>query len=515
MKNRLAKEMLSGRRFTGLILVVLLVLSNFGQIYVEAAKIKSSAFFGLNGSANNNFNFASSRYGVIAPFAPSPGTDGLIPEDLDELDNHYVYVFDTKKPKSEPIAADLQNCYYPSQVYFDEKRSNVLVRGLEYRESPGIEPQIGDVLVQVGLNLENDKKPYFDNVSVTPIPIDPPTYGYDPSAPNGFFTAYDDNLILVTNGESIFVINRSEGYRYPIHFLGDQITYLGYDDSARLLLVGLSRIEEGEKGNCEYFSEIRFYELERNGVINLKVQMTGDEFSNGTGLLPGSEVVVSRSEVVSDKVSSFHAYLSASDGSLWSVDFTDTSVTGFGHRIDISKIADIPELNEGVCSMFPSARSLKYDPETRLLTIVRKGPSVRIMRPSFVRSRPKGIMRPSFVEVRGDATLVSVAFDKKGNFVSYRAFADEFVGKGALSNLLTLDGLLYLSTYDGDIFSINNRARGGPALARVGKLGQRISHISRWGEESAFVGISSFEADSEGHVSMTGSLVLVKAEDLN
>jgi len=499
-------------RLLSLLVIITVVLAGLGLSGIKGVKSKSRAFFGLHGEASNNFDFASSRYGVVAPFAPSPDGNGFIPEELDQMDNHFVYIFDTKKPKNDPIAADLKYCYYPSQAYFDEKRNVVLVRGIEYVEPQGQDPYIGDVLIHLGLNLETETKPYFEDSTVTPLRIERPTYGYDGEAPNSFHLGYDGNIVVLTNGEAIITINRSEGYHYPVYFTGQKITYLDYNDSARLITVGLSKVETLENGSCSYSSELRFYELESTGVINLKVRLRQEEFPKDVGVLPGTQVVFSNYEVVNDRVQSFRAYFPSSDGSVWSVDFQDgASTSGLGDVVKFTALGFIPEIGESECEQHPSPRSLVYDSANRTLTIIKRGPSQKIIRPSFVR-KPRGIIRPSFVGVRSDPAIAIIQFDKRGNWAGYKVFKRDFEGKGGLSNILLGDELSYIATYDGDLFSLDLRTGTEGILTKLGRLTSRVSYISQGSEDGVFVGIISFEMNADGQVTGLGSLVIGKPQ---
>lgn len=505
MKGKLSNRLSIMGRLVCLALVIFIVLGGMVSANVKGTKSKSRAFFGLHGDANNNFDFASSRYGVVAPFAPSPDENGIIPESLDMMDNHFVYLFDTQKPKSEPIAADLRYCYYPSQVYFDEGRSVVLARGVEYVEPEGGQPYIGDILVHMKLNLETDRKPYFEDTSLAPIRIEASAHGYDGDSPNNFFLAHNDNIVVLTNGEAIITINRAEGYQYPVYFTGKKITHLDYDDSSRLVTVGLSEIAELEDGSCDYSSEVRYYELESSGVINLKVRLTEDQFPEGTGVMPGTQSVVSGSEVAGNKVLSFRAYIPSSDGSLWSVNFVDSAASGSADAVKFLMLGHIPELAEKECGEYPSPRLLTYDSSQRSLTIVKRGSSRRIIRPSLASRRPRGIIRPSLLEVRADPAVVIVQFDKKGNLASYKVFREEFEGKGGLSNLVTESGISYIATYSGDLFALSPDT----VLTKAGNLGPRVSYISKAGD-GAFVGVSSFELDGDGRFLSLGSLITGK-----
>src|SRR5262249_7147464 len=107
------------RKWSILLMVAVLVMA----IVVPAYSISSEPAFqitsinipGLAGT-ENNFQFAYERFALLAPYAQSQ----TVTEDtrLADLDNHYLYVIDSKKLKN-PLRADLGNCYYPTRAYFE------------------------------------------------------------------------------------------------------------------------------------------------------------------------------------------------------------------------------------------------------------------------------------------------------------------------------------------------------------------------------------------------------------
>ena len=114
---------------------------------------------GVHGATNNTVH-AFDRYVIVAPFAPTGDIgDG---SDLSKFDNHYLYLFDTKKPENGPRLADLKVCYFPTKVKFDPNTGNVFVRGTEFIDVGGGQFEAREVLVHAHLNLESDGKPAFD-----------------------------------------------------------------------------------------------------------------------------------------------------------------------------------------------------------------------------------------------------------------------------------------------------------------------------------------------------------------
>src|ERR1044071_10100104 len=58
-------------------------------------KVSEVPLSGVNGESNN-IAFAFDRYALVAPYAPSKTVDEN--SDISELDNHFIYLVDTKKP---------------------------------------------------------------------------------------------------------------------------------------------------------------------------------------------------------------------------------------------------------------------------------------------------------------------------------------------------------------------------------------------------------------------------------
>ena len=91
------------------------------------------------------------------------------------LDNHFLYLFDTKKPFASPVSISLQTLssgktvFYPTKVLFDPNSQIVYVRGTRFVETSdgfnGLE-----VLAYTRLNLDDNNKPVFNStVSVIDI----------------------------------------------------------------------------------------------------------------------------------------------------------------------------------------------------------------------------------------------------------------------------------------------------------------------------------------------------------
>src|SRR5689334_9599934 len=86
-----------------LLLVLGLTIPSYSLVNESGFKAE---FFELDGiTANNNLAFATDRYVLTAPYAPSkPITDETT---LEELDNKSLYILDTKRADKAPYVVDL------------------------------------------------------------------------------------------------------------------------------------------------------------------------------------------------------------------------------------------------------------------------------------------------------------------------------------------------------------------------------------------------------------------------
>ncbi|HET9532896.1 MAG TPA: hypothetical protein VFQ92_21255, partial [Blastocatellia bacterium] len=167
-----------------LVFAAFLVTPYYSGHTESVSKIQSVEMPGLTGAANNVI-YIDDRYVLAAPYAPSnieaeEPEDGL---DLEKLDNHYLYLIDTKKPNNKLNPADLKTCYFPSRVLYDAATRTVFVRGTEFYKNESGEDASREVIVHVHLNLDTDGKPYFEPDAPVPIPIEGHKTSFSEDAP--------------------------------------------------------------------------------------------------------------------------------------------------------------------------------------------------------------------------------------------------------------------------------------------------------------------------------------------
>ena len=155
-----------------LALIGMLGMPSASSLASSTWKVSEVTLPGVNGESNN-VAFAFDRYVLVAPYAPSkPIAEDA---DLSALDNHFLYLFDTKKPFANPISISLQTLssgktvFYPTKVLFDAKSQIVYVRGTRFIETAdGFDGR--EVLAYTRLNLDDNNKPIFNStVSVVDI----------------------------------------------------------------------------------------------------------------------------------------------------------------------------------------------------------------------------------------------------------------------------------------------------------------------------------------------------------
>src|SRR6266851_4815048 len=175
---------------------------------------------GVTGVTNNTI-LAYGKYVLIAPFWPSTGIaengDLVVPL----LDNDSLYMIDTKKPDASPIRKKLtswdlklgasKTVYFPSRIAFDPNTNNLYVRGTRFEENEGEVTAI-DVIAYVRLALDEKGRVDFDSNVVT---IDIEGVGSSPytgEAPLDFAFSGNGDLMVFTNGASVFSFTLAEGY---------------------------------------------------------------------------------------------------------------------------------------------------------------------------------------------------------------------------------------------------------------------------------------------------------------
>src|SRR5262249_29471085 len=274
-KRRLFKGIQSMR----IVVVVLILLLVYGTVSysLRAASSLPSYSVPLGGvtGATNNTVLAFGRFILVAPFWPSKGVADNGDLDIDQLDNNVLYVLDTKKPNSDPLAKVLtawdsklsfsKTVYFPTRLVFDPASNNVYVRGTRFEEIDGDVKPI-DVIAYVRLNLDDNGKPVFDT-TVVPIDIQGVGAKYTGNAPLDFAFGAKGELMVFTNGASIFSYNLDHGYLYGVGIVpeseyseDDSISFLDVDPETNVVSVCWNR-KQGKDNVVNITSEISFYRL--------------------------------------------------------------------------------------------------------------------------------------------------------------------------------------------------------------------------------------------------------------
>src|SRR2546426_9265334 len=132
-----------------LLAVLLTLVLAYGAIsYSPHASTNSVYSVDLGGitGATNNTTLAFGRFVLAAPFWPSQGVASNGDLDPTQLDNHFLYLIDTKKTSTlvrkdlTPVSSKAEeggSVYFPSKVIFDSDSSNVYVRGTRFIQRDG------------------------------------------------------------------------------------------------------------------------------------------------------------------------------------------------------------------------------------------------------------------------------------------------------------------------------------------------------------------------------------------
>lgn len=498
-----------------IIVVFLALLLAYGAVsYAPRAATSlptySIPLAGVTGTTNNTV-LAFDRFVLVAPFWPSKGVAENGELDLQQLDNSFIYVIDTKKPNSTPIAKELtardsklgvsKTVYFPSKVVFDPQSSNVYVRGTRFEEKDGEEIAI-DVIAYVHLNLDDNGKPVFDS-TVVPIDIQGVTTPYTGEAPLDFAFSSNGSLMVFTNGASVFSYNLDHGYLYGVgivpeseYNVNDSISFLDVDPATNIVTVFWNHKTVSKENLSSVSSEISFYKLGEDGTFALLKRAYSDQLPEGASVTNGSNVAI-----VSDGDSQI-ALFATSDGSLCSIDLRDDDVSA-----TVKRMYTFPELAQ-TSPDDSNPLLIQYDSARRLIGIVKPGFTVQISRP--LNGRRARISRP--LNIASAAPVLAVAkLNKKGKVGSTTAFTQDFANEGGLSNLVRLqDSQWLIATYLGNLYSVDIASDlEDSTLGLVGQLGSNVSRIDYYAERSSVVAINSFTIGEDGlAVESPGALVL-------
>ena len=464
-------------------------------------KIDNITLPGAYGVTNNTV-FVFDRYAIVAPFGPSGdiGDGG----DLSKLDNNLIYLFDTKRPDSSPKIGNLNNCYFPTKIYYDAGTETVFVRGTEYVQVVPSQYESREVLVHIRLNLDATGKPAFDPDGAVPIRIKGRDSDYTEDAPIDFALGHGGNILVFTNGSLIFTYDVLKGDFYPVVIdLNPEnvISYLDIDES-NTLTVATSRRIEGREGEVKYTSDLYFYNLGKEGAVNLIRHLSPESFGEGIFLSAGSNAVVSWDP---NTGAVEYGYFMTNDGSLCQVDLKNRDA-----RSVIERIALLPEFAQSGDAE-PGPVSVKFDRAKKLVTIVKQGGFSKIRRPTFV-ERSGRIRRPTFTQFDSPAVIGLVQLSKKNRVVGQRVFDKLFGKEYRISNLVSGQGAVGLvSTYSGLVFAVDSSVSLDRASVNfIGELGPRIDYIAYNPSRQSLMAISSYRLDEENQTLTPGSVLFAK-----
>ncbi|HYP28635.1 MAG TPA: hypothetical protein VE262_18130 [Blastocatellia bacterium] len=491
-----------------------LVISGEGA---QPMKIDSVELCGLTGSVNN-MAFVYERYVIVAPYAPKT----LVTDEstLEEFDNHYLYLIDTKRPDLGIQKTDLK-CYYPTRLIYDAGAGVAFVRGTRYEQVGGKYEPV-EVISHVRINLDDNGKPTFGNAITFDVK------GIDSDRANDALPdlglSKRGNVLVFGNGATVYTFTLNEGYIYNVSLLSaaeysqdNSISYLDVDEATNTLVAVVNRRERKEDGGVKEYSTLRFYSLRDDGTIDLKKKIEPDKFPAGTALTAGSNVVIvpGPPDPSTGYESINSAYFVTNDGSLYVADLTEgNSLAADPFDAPLRQLDTIPELAQSDPEN-ASARILKYDAQKKILTIVKRGNISQIRRPFYGRpGRPGNIRRPFYARVAESPAVVFAQFGKKNSKLSgVKVFTDEFEEGDGLSTLAIGPGAApSFATYSGRLYSVNLPDNvSGATLDNVGQIGERIDNLAFSPQRNSYVSINSFRANEEGtEIEQPGVLSVAK-----
>ena len=504
-----------------ILIVLLALLLTYGTVTYSLRAANPIQVYAINlggvTGATNNTVLAYGRYILIAPFWPSGGVSANGDLDLTQLDNRFLYVIDTKKPNTDPLKKDLtsavsqkgiaETIYFPTKVLFDAASSTVYVRGTRFEETDdGVTPI--DVIAYVHMNLDDKGKPVFDT-NIVPIDIKGVSGGYASDAPQYFALGANGNLMVFTNGASIFSYDLNQGYlnELPIvlskeYSADDTISFLDVDQATNIVSVCWNRKVVNADGDSSVSSELSFYQLGNGGTFSPVKHVSPDQFPNATALSGGSNIAI-----VSDNDSQFAVFMTT-DGSLCSVDLqSDGVVASVKQLYTFSALAQPDAVNA-------SRLLVQYDSSTRTIGTVSPGFVIQISRP--INGKKGRISRPINI-TSANPVLAMAKLSKKNKVASVNVFTQDFESEGGLSNFVSWQGSQWLiSTYSGKLFSA-----GIPSdlqdskLEYVGPIGSRVERIDYYGDRNSIVAIESFTLEDDGlQLASPGSVVVGQVLDL-
>ncbi|MEK6410890.1 MAG: hypothetical protein AABN34_28540 [Acidobacteriota bacterium] len=506
-----------------IVVVFLALLLAYGAVsyspQASSTNVYSVDLGGVTGATNNTI-LAFGRYVVIAPFWPSKGLAENGDLDVSQLDNHSLYVIDTKKPDAPPLSKKITSSrdsepgapntvYFPTRVLFDPPSSTVYVRGTRFEEKDGEVTPI-DVIAYVHFSLDEAGKPVLDSNVVT-FDIPGVSTEHTSEAPLDFALNGNGDTLVFTNGASLFSYNLAQGYLYSVAIVqpdaygpDDSISFLNVDAATNVVSVCQNRRSVGEDTVTTVSSEISFYGLGVYGTFDPLKRTMPDQFPAGTALADGSNIAI-----VSHADSEF-ALFATSDGSLCAVD-----LEGDDKIATVKRLYSFPELAH-YSESDASPLLIQYDSSKRVVGIVKPGYTVQIRRPT--NAKGPGIRRPTNLHITSELAVLAMArLGKKNKVTSANSFTEDFKDEGGLSNFVSGQNSEWLiATYSGNLYSVGvagDLQDSKPQL--VGPIGSRVDRLDYYADRTSIVAISSFTLDEAGiRMASPGSLVVGKMPDL-
>jgi hypothetical protein len=511
-------DLLKRMRRMRIVIVLMALLLAYGAVSFSpraatTLPVVSVALGGITGTTNNTV-LAFGRYILVAPFWPSKGVAENGDLELSELDNSTVYVIDTKRPNVKALSKQLitgdgtpgsgKTVYFPTRVVFDPDSSNVYVRGTRFEEKDGEVTPV-DVIAYLRLNLDDTGKPVFG--SVVAVDIQGIGQEFTGEAPLDFGFGRDGELMVFTNGASVFSYNLDQGYLYEVGIVpeteysadDDSISFLDVDPATNVVTVCWNRKVLNKENVARVSSEISFYRLGEKGTFEILKRVYPDQLPEGVGLANGSNVTI-----LSDSTDTELALFATNDGSLCSVDLRADGV-----QATVKRMYEFPELARA-SETDTSPIIVQYDSSKRTIGIVKPGFTVQISRPS---NGKKGrISRPSNMHINSAPPVLAMArLGKKNRVMSTTSFSEQFKGDGGLSNFVDgQDSQWLISTYSGNLYSVDVASElPDSRLTLRGQVGSRVERIDYYANRSSIVSINSFTLEENGiRVATPGSLVV-------
>jgi hypothetical protein len=506
------------------LVVILIALILPGGILVsspQAAQPWKSATVDLAGAnaENNNMAFAYDRFILVAPYAPTKVPSA--PDAVDQLDNYSIYLIDSKKPldnvKSHTLeTASGDRLFYPTKLVYDESSHTVYVRGTHFvRVDGGVQEIAAIAYIHVNLDPDNNKPTFGDNIVMIDIA------GVDEDkisdAPDDFALADNGNLLVFTNGASIFTYNVGHGYLYEVKIVqreaydaGSRINYLDLDVASNTLVVSWNS-KLGTEGKTKNVTELSFYKLESDGTPQLKKRLYPEQFPEGVYITEGSNVpVIAKFDEQGKFAPGSFALATTSDGNLCQIDLTSDDVSlALKPLIQFESLATI-DAADG------SPRMLKYDPAKRTAGIVRQGYTAQIRKPTNGRQgKPGSIIRTLSLFNAVESPVLAVARLGKNlnKVIASKVFADEFRYEVGLTRIVDGPaGQWWLATHSGNVLALSTvDSIDATDLNLLTQVGPRTGRIAYFSSRDSLVAINSFAWDeTQERIAESGALVVAR-----